>query len=196
MVLDCFDHHAMLIGWRRHLHAPGASNRRVRNIAVTGDLIGCIDDHHSLVQFVGKNASGFPQKRRLSDTWATEEQHALAGLDEVAHDGNCSEDSATNSAGKPDNFAGAIADSGDAMKRSFYTGSIVPAKRSNAFGNKCEILAIYFTIRQRHFPALEPRFGCSPQVHDDLDEIIVTLETPSLSDGLRNARRKYSKENV
>jgi hypothetical protein len=168
----------------------------VRNIAVTRYLVGSIDDHHPLMQLVGENASGFAQECRLSHAWATEEQHALARLDEVAHDRDGAEDSAANPAGKPDDLTGAIADSGDAMKRSFYTGAIVAAKCSDAFGNKCEILAIHFSVSQRYFPTLEPRFRCTPKIHDDLDEIVVTLEPPSLSDGLRNPRRKYSKQNV
>jgi hypothetical protein len=184
MVLDRFDHHAVLICRRWHLHAPGASDRRVRNIAVTGDLIGCVDHHHPLVQLVGKDTSRFPQERRLSHTWPAEKQHALAGLNEVAHDRDRTEHSSANPAGKSDNFTGAIADSGDAMKRSFYAGPIVSTERADALGNKRKILAIDLSIGQRHFPALEPRFRCAAQVHDDLDEIVVPLDVPDLSDGL------------
>ena len=111
MVLDRFDHHTMLICRRWYLHAPGASDRRVRNVAVAGDLIGRVNDHHPLVQLVGKHAGGFPQERGLSNAGATEEQHALAGLDEVAHDGDGAEDSAADPAGESDDLAGAIADS-------------------------------------------------------------------------------------
>jgi hypothetical protein len=189
VVLNRLDHYAVLIGWRWHLHAPGASNRRMRNIAVTGNLIGCVDDHHPLVQLVGKYPSSFSQERRLTHPRATEEQHALAGLDKVAHDCDGAEDSTTNPAGKPDNLAGAIADCGNTMKRPFYTGSIVTAKRSNAFRDKCEIFAIHLSVNQRHFFALEPCFRCTPEVHDNLNEIVVTLAPPRLSDGRRNPGR-------
>ena len=41
------------------------------------------------------------------------------------------------------------------MKRPLYSGSIVSAKYSDAFGNEGEIFAIHLSIRQRYFPALE-----------------------------------------
>jgi hypothetical protein len=60
VVFDRFDHHTMLICRRRHLHAPGSSDRRMRNIAIPGDLVGCVNDHHPIVQLVGKHACRFP----------------------------------------------------------------------------------------------------------------------------------------
>jgi hypothetical protein len=39
VVLHCFDHHPVLQIWRRYLHAPGAADRRVGNVAVAGDFI-------------------------------------------------------------------------------------------------------------------------------------------------------------
>ncbi|HET9817141.1 MAG TPA: hypothetical protein VFQ33_15395 [Xanthobacteraceae bacterium] len=120
----------------------------------------------------------------------------MTGLDQVAHDRDGAEDGPTNPAGKTDNFSRAIADSRNAMKRSFDTGSIVPAKRSDAFRNKGQILAVDFPIAERHFPILEPCLWRPPQVHDDLDQIVVALMTPGLCNGLRDPRRKHRQQNV
>jgi hypothetical protein len=169
VVFDRFDHHTVLVGRRWHLHAPSSSDGRVRNIAVAGDLIGCVDNHNALVQLIGKHSGRFPQESGLAHTGTTEEQHTLAGLNQITHDGDRAEHSATNSAGEADNLPRTIADSGDAVKRSLDASPIVPAKYSNAFGDEGEIFTIHFSIGQSHFAALKPGLRYPPEIHDDLD---------------------------
>ena len=67
VVLDGLDHHRVLEGGRAHLHAAGAADGRVRDVAVAGDLVGGVDDDDALVEVVGQDARGLAQHRRLAD---------------------------------------------------------------------------------------------------------------------------------
>ena len=110
VVLDRLDHHGVLAQWRADLHAPGAPDARVRDIAVPGDLIGRIDHDDALVQVVGEHAGHLAQERGLADAGLAEQQNALARLHDIADNRDRAEDGPSDTAGQPDHLALAIAD--------------------------------------------------------------------------------------
>ncbi len=48
VIFDGFDHHLVLQGRLRHLHAPRPADGRVGNVAVAGDLVAGVDDDGAL----------------------------------------------------------------------------------------------------------------------------------------------------
>jgi len=69
VVFDRFDHHFVLKGWGRNLHAAGFSNGRVRHIAVTADFVGGIDDDDALG--FGQHTGRLAQHGRFADAGFT-----------------------------------------------------------------------------------------------------------------------------
>ena len=102
VVLDRLDHHRVLHRRRRHLHAPRAADRRVRDVAVAADLVRGVDDDDALAQIVGQHARRLAQHRRLADAGPPQQQDALARLDDVANDVDRAEDGAADAAGEAD----------------------------------------------------------------------------------------------
>jgi hypothetical protein len=170
MVLDGFDHDGVLQRRSWNLHSPGTADRRMRDVAITGNLIAGVDNHDALLKIVRQDASDFSQHRRLSDSRSTKQQDALSGLYEIADDPNCPVDSAPNTAGQSNNVAAPIADSRDAMKRPLNTCTIIISEAANSIGDKREVVASYFTLRQESSGVLETSLGTTPQVEDDLDQ--------------------------
>src|SRR5581483_9980858 len=86
VVFDGLDHDAVLLFGRGDLHPAGASDARMRNIAVARDLIAGVYDDDALLQFLGEDAGHFAQLGGLAATGPTEQQDALAALDDVLDD--------------------------------------------------------------------------------------------------------------
>ena len=70
VVLDRLDHHLVLERRRADLHPAGLADRRVRDVAVAGDLVAGVDDHDALAHVVGQHAGGLAQHRGLADARA------------------------------------------------------------------------------------------------------------------------------
>src|SRR5439155_537016 len=67
MVLDRLDHHLVLEGRGPDLHPAGLADRRVRDVAVAGDLVAGVDHDDPLAVLVGEDTRGLTQHRRLAD---------------------------------------------------------------------------------------------------------------------------------
>ncbi len=92
VVLDGLDHDRVLTVGRLDLHAPGAADAGVRDVAVAGDLVAGVDDDDALVEVVGQHAGSLAQHRRLADAGPSHDQDRLAGFDEVIDDLDGAED--------------------------------------------------------------------------------------------------------
>ena len=116
VVLDRFDHHGMLQRRGTDLHPPRAPDPRVRDVAVTADLIGGVDDHHPLFHLVSQHPGTFAEHRGLPDPRAAEQEDALAPDHHVLDDVDGAGDRPAHPAGQPDDLSGTIPDSRDPMQ--------------------------------------------------------------------------------
>ena len=81
----------------------------MRDVAVAGDLVRGVDHDDALPQIVGEHARDLAQHRGLADTGTPEEQHAAAGLDDVAQDLDGAVHGASDAEREADDLAGAVA---------------------------------------------------------------------------------------
>ena len=108
MVFDGFDHDFVLQGGRCHLHAAGAADGRVGDVAVAGDLVAGIDDDDPF--FFAEDARGFAQQGCLADAGPAQQQKAAAAHDDIVNDVDDTVDGAADATGEADDDAFAIAD--------------------------------------------------------------------------------------
>jgi hypothetical protein len=87
----------------------------MRNIAIARDLVRGIDDHHTFIRFISQDTSYFTQQCGLTHTWATKNQDGLTLIDNIADQGNTTQDRSADTAGQTDNFPFAVAEGADAM---------------------------------------------------------------------------------
>ena len=90
------------------LHAAGAADGWVGDVAVAGDLVAGIDDDDPF--FVAEDAGGFAQEGGLADAGPAEQEQAAAAHDDVLNDVDDAVDGAADAAGEADDGALAIAD--------------------------------------------------------------------------------------
>src|SRR5690606_6446283 len=107
---------------------PGATDRRVRNVAITRDLVAGIDDHDAAQQVVGQHAGKLAKHGRLSHARAAEQEDAFARLNEVLDDADRAVHGATDAAGEAYDVTGPVAYRGDAVKGALDTGTVVIAE--------------------------------------------------------------------
>ena len=67
VVFHRLNHYGMLKLRGDHLHPAGMPDGRMGDIAVTGDLIGGVDNHNALLQVVGKDTSHLSKHSGLAD---------------------------------------------------------------------------------------------------------------------------------
>src|SRR5207302_8667669 len=84
VILDSFDHHGVLQVGTRHLHAAAGPDARVGDIAVTANLVGCVDNDDALPEFGRKHACALSQQCRLSDAGTAQEEQAYSGFDDIS----------------------------------------------------------------------------------------------------------------
>src|SRR5207237_5015316 len=117
VVLDRFDHHGMLQRRGTDLHPPRAPDPRVRDVAVTADLIGRVDDHHPLFHLVSQHPGTFAEHRGLPDPRAAEQEDALAPDHHVLDDVDGAGDRPAHPARQPADLSGTIPDSPAPIQR-------------------------------------------------------------------------------
>ena len=105
VVLHRLDHHPMLLGGPRHLHAAGPPNAGMRHVAVPRDLIGRIHHHHPLAQLVGRHPRRLSQQRRLAHAGPAQDQERASGFDDILDQGRRASDRASDPAGEADDLA-------------------------------------------------------------------------------------------
>jgi hypothetical protein len=171
VVLDRFDHDVVLEGGCGHLHASGAADCGVGDVAVAPDFVRGVDDDHALVRVVGEDAGDFAQHRRLADAGAPEEENAFAAEDEVFDDADGAVDGAADAQREADDLAAAVADAGDAVQRPFDTGAVVVAKVADVFGDVLEVLFGDLAVAEHDFAAGVARLREAAKVHDDFEQV-------------------------
>src|SRR5947209_8658867 len=110
------------------------------NIPVPTDLVGCIDDDHTLAEVVGQNPGDLAQHRRLAHAGAAQEEDALARLHDVMDDADGAENCPTDAQRQTDDQSGTVADGGDTMQGALDTGAVVLAERANARDDELDVL--------------------------------------------------------
>jgi hypothetical protein len=140
VILDGFNHHGMLLGRARYLHAAGTTDCRVWDIAIARDLVRGVDDHNSFPKVVCEDTCDLAQERRLTDARLAEQQHALAFFDEILNDIDCSEDRASNAACHPDDMACPVAHGGDTVEGALDAGAIILTEIPDACDDVVEVL--------------------------------------------------------
>jgi len=111
-----------------HLHPPRAPDAAVRHVPVPADLIGGVDDHDALPQLVCTQPRQLPNRCRLPDPRAPQEQDGRPAADQVAHQFRAAGDRAPDAAGEADDLAGAVAHGADAVEGGVDAGAVVAAK--------------------------------------------------------------------
>ncbi len=61
VVFDSFNHHRVLFSRAGYLHTTCTTDTGMRNIPITRDFIGGINDHHTFIGFVREDARYFTQ---------------------------------------------------------------------------------------------------------------------------------------
>jgi hypothetical protein len=168
VVLHRLDHHLVLLGRTRDLHPPGPPDSGVRHIAVARDLVGSVYDHHALADLVRKHARNFTQHRRLANARPSQQEHALAGTNQVVDYPNAAEDCASHTTGNSHRTPAAISDDRNPMKSSFDPGPIVVAELADALNDPLQIGVGHFLLTQSKRLVREARFRCAAEVHHDL----------------------------
>ena len=194
VIFDRFDHDCVLRERRRHLHAPGSSDRGMRNVAIAGDFVAGIDDDHAFAHLIGQHAGAFPQHRRFADARSSEQQDALTGFDQIFDDRDCAEDGTADAASEPDDISGTISDGRDAMKRALDSGPVIVAELADPFGHPREVIAGHIRFGDFDLAVVETRFRRSPEIHHDLDQGAVLGIRLQRRHALRDGGRQHGEQ--
>src|SRR3990172_9237635 len=125
VVLHRLYHHLVLEGGRGYLHAPGAADPRVGDVAVAGDLVRGVHDNDAAVHLVRQVAGDLAQHRRFAHARAAQEKHALTVAHQVFDDADGAEHGAADAARNPDDAPLPVPDAGDAVERALYAGAVI-----------------------------------------------------------------------
>ena len=167
VVFHRLDHHAVLLGGRRHLHAPGMADGRVRNIAVAGDFVGGIDDDHALARFVGEDAGNLAQHGGLADAGASQQEDVLAAVGQILDYLDGAEYGAPNAAGDAHHVSPAVTDGRDAVQGPLHAGAIVVAEIPDAGDDVLQVFPTDRVVSQHHVAVGEAGLGQSAQIEDN-----------------------------
>jgi hypothetical protein len=142
MVFDRLDHDFMLKGGQGNLHAARSAYCRMGNIAITADFVRSINDDHAFI--ISQNTGSFSQNGCFSNTRTTQDQQVLSAFDEILEDIRSTVDCSAHATGKTNNVTSTIPYTGDSMKGTLDTGSIVGIEIANAVYNVIDIHPGYF----------------------------------------------------
>ena len=191
VVLDGLDHHLVLQRGRGDLHAAGASNAVVGDVAVTGDLVGGVDDDDAAVVLVGEDAGDLAEHRGLADAGASQQEDAAAGLGEVVDDLDGAEDGPSDARGEADDFALAVADGGDAVEGALDAGAVILAEVADALGDELEVVGGDVAALDHHLAVEETGGGGTAEVEDDFEQLV---EVVLGAQGQGHPRRQHREE--
>ena len=171
VVLDRLDHHRVLQKRSLHLHPARPADARMRDVAVSSDLVRGVDDHDSLAQLVGEQPRALAQHRGLADPRTAEQENALPAHDDVADDLASPGDRAPNPHGQADDPAGPVANRRNAMQRALDSGAVVVAELADVVGHVIEVGRRDRMVRQQHLATGDAGFGLAAQVEHDLQKL-------------------------
>src|ERR1035437_307346 len=171
VVLDCLDHDLVLDRRRLDLHPARSTDRRVRDVAVAGDLVARVDHHDTLALVVGEDAGGFTQHRGLADARPAHDQDRLTGLDEVVDYVDRAVYGTTDAARQTEDLAGAITNRADAVERPFDARAVVVAECADVVDDVLDIGFADLPFEESDLAFREARFGLAAEIHDDFDQL-------------------------
>jgi hypothetical protein len=146
----------------------------MRNISVAADLVGGIDNDDTLG--VGKHACGFAQHGCLADTGTSEQQNALARLDNVPNNVHRAKDGTTDTARETDNAALAIADRRNAMEGARDARAIVSGKVAYARGDIVNVGFCDLMLGEVFLTMRKASFGFASEVQYDFDKVLGVVD--------------------
>ena len=178
---------------RPHLHPPRLADRRVRDVAVAGDLVGRVDHDHALALLVGEHAGGLAEHRRLADAGPAHDQDRLPGLHEVRDDLDRPVDRAPDPAGQAHDLAAPVADRADAVERALDAGAVVVPEHPDVVDDVRDVRLRDLALEEGHLARRVAGLGLAAQVEDDLDQ---RLPVGQGVDRLHDLRRQRREEDV
>ena len=171
VVFDGFDHDGVLREWGGDLHAAGAADGGVWDVAVAADFVGGIDDDDALVRVIGEDAGDFAKHGCFADAGLAQEEDALAPEDEVFDDADGAVDGAADAAGEAHDLASPVADAADAVEGALDAGAVVIAEVTDVLDDELEVLFRHFFVAEHDFAAGVARLGQTAEIHDDLEQV-------------------------
>ncbi len=179
VILHRLDHGFVLVGRARNLHAAGAADGRMRNIAVTTNLVAGIDDDHPFL--LGQNAGHFAQHRRFADSGATQNEDAMSFGDDILDDGDSAIDSAADATRQAHDLLAPVANAGNAVQGASDSRPIVVIEIADAGHNLFDLFVGDLGLAQHTLAIDVTSSRQAAEIHDDLQEFV-------LSSGLFNAQ--------
>jgi hypothetical protein len=168
MILNRLDHYRMLSLDRGDLHATGATDRRVGDVAVAGNLIGGVDDDHAAS--FGGEPGRLAQDGRLPDTGSAEEENGAARTNLIGDDLSGTRDRPPDATGEANDHAGAISDGANPVQGATNPGPVVAAEATDAALHGGEVVAGDLPGEQVTITGIDPREWRPPKVKDNLSE--------------------------
>ena len=169
VVFDGFDHDGVLAFGGFDLHAAGAPDAGVGDIAVAGDFVGGVDDDDALA-LMGEDAGDFAEEGGFADAGSSEQEDAGAGGDEVFDQGDGAADGAPDAHGETNDFASAVADAGDAVEGAGDAGAVVVAEFAELADDFFEFGGGDFGFGELDFALAVAGAGATAEVEDDFEQ--------------------------
>tara|TARA_B110000116_G_scaffold195021_1_gene169863 strand:+ start:597 stop:1019 length:423 start_codon:yes stop_codon:yes gene_type:complete len=138
----------MLLRRTWDLHPTCAPDGGVGHIAIAGDLVRCVYDHHPFTDLIRKHASNLAQHRRLANARPSQQKHALTGANQIVDDPNAPKDCSSDTTGNANRTAAAISDNRNPVKGSFNPGPIVVAELADALNDPLQVGVGDFLLTQ------------------------------------------------
>jgi hypothetical protein len=154
------------------LHAAAGPDTRVWDVAIAGNFVRSVDDDDPLVEFNGKNARTFAEKRCLANSRPAQQQQTLSRINHVTQHVDGAVYGAAHPARQSDNLISPIAKRGNTMQSTFDTRTVIFGKRPHTMRDVIEILARDCRIGKVNSPVWKTRFGKAAKIQDDLDKIL------------------------
>jgi hypothetical protein len=142
----------------------------VWDITVSGYLVGRIDDDDTFFKIIGQHAGGFAQDGGLANARWSHQQHIFTRLHQVLDYHSRAHHGASHAAGKPDDFALAVADSRYAVQGACEAGAVITAEGAY---QACDVLDIsigYLVVTYKYLAAGKTGFRQPAEVHDNLQQ--------------------------
>ena len=172
VILDGLDHHGMLLAGMRHLHAPGPADGRVGDVAISGDLVRCIDDDDPPTSLIREQASGLPQERRLSYSGPAYQKCTAPGLDDITKNLHRPVHRSADATGEADDVGVPISDRRDAVQGPFDPRAVVGREITHPSEDAGEVFPFDCSRPQRHRGPIESCLGQPSEIEDDFEKVV------------------------
>jgi len=174
VVLDRLDHHFVLECRFTDLHATGAADGRMGNIAVAGDLVRRVDNYDALL--LRQDASSLTQHGGFANGRTSDQQDALAAKDNVLNDVDGAVNGAPHTTSQSYDGFVSIANGGDAMQRSFDSAAIICVETADSRDDVIQRLSLNLPVAQFALPVHVTRGGYATKIQDDFKQFVLAVD--------------------